>query len=340
MATEQFASHRLDQQSVDQGLQDLRCRIESLDFAHVEAQLGFTLAETMAFYEAELAQRYPISFRDGREFVLRLAEQMVHSDVGAFLLTAQGCDWRTTDLFFDAAHRAAVQQQLQQGRLPLFDYLLFYVFPAWRATHERFGIFQAQTQPFVRDYAVFASLPCGRMRDLLTLDFAQVRNRMHVIGIDKDPAALGGAKALGEQTIRAGVPVLLEFRLGDALRTGVTEPALVDAMDLLTSNGLNIYLTDEQCAAFYTNVYQALKPGGVFITSHLAPPNELCWDRINRRQLQFQAVIWKILINPLWEFFLKPRQSVVDQLERAGFRKVKVIADSQGIFPTFLAIKP
>ena len=340
MTTDQFASHRIDERSIDRCLRDLRDRITFLNLAEVEAQIGFILAETIAFYEADLAQVYPLTFGDWREFLIQLAEQMVHSEVGTFLLTAQGCDWRTTDLFFDTAHRTAIQQQLQQKQLPLFDYLLFYVFPAWRATHERFGIFQAQTQPYVRGHAAFASLPCGRMRDLLTLDFTHLQKPLHLIGIDKDPAALRGAQALSEQMIRGDVPVVLEFRPGDALRDGITDPGLSERLDLLTSNGLNIYLTDAQSITFYTNVYEALKPGGVFITSHLVPPNEFCWDRINRRHLQLQILVWKILINPLWESFLKSRQSVQDQLNQVGFRDMKVILDSQGIFPTFLAIKP
>src|SRR5918997_1111188 len=241
MQSDPFASHRIDQRSVDRCLHDLRQRIASLDVAQLEAQAGFGLEDVIAFYDAELAQLYPLSFRNAREFLIRLAEQIVHSEIGTFLLTAEGCDWRTTDLFFDNAHRAAVHQCLQEKRLPLFDYLLFYVFPAWRATHERFSIFQAETQRRVRDYAAFASLPCGRMRDLLTLDFTGLRTSLQLIGIDKDPAALRGARALSKETVRADLPIHMEFRLGDALQHGFTDPRLQECLELLSSNGLNIY---------------------------------------------------------------------------------------------------
>ena len=63
---------------------NLRDRITSLNLAEVEAQIGFTLAETIAFYEADIAQVYPLTFGDWREFLIQLAEQMVHSEVGAF----------------------------------------------------------------------------------------------------------------------------------------------------------------------------------------------------------------------------------------------------------------
>jgi SAM-dependent methyltransferase len=92
--------------------------------------------------------------------------------------------------------------------------------------------------------------------------------------------------------------------------------------------------------AFAKSVYDALKPGGIFITSHLVPSSEFSWERINRRYFEFQALVWKALINPRWESFVKSRQSVIDQLAHVGFQDVKVIPDSQGIFPTFVAAKP
>ena len=335
-----FASHRIDQRSVHRCLNDLRHVISTLDLARLEGEVLFSLAETIQFYQVEFAKRYPLSFSDARGFVMQLAEQMVHSDVGTFLLCAQGCDWRTTDLFFDEAHRTALQEQLQEKRLPLFDYLLFYVFPGFRATYERFGIFQLQTQRCVADEATFASLPCGRMRDLLTLNYTQLRKPVRLIGIDKDPAALSGARSLEDYTLAPNVQVDVEYRLGDALSTGFTNPPIHEALDLLTSNGLNIYLTEGQCLAFYAHVYQALRPGGVFITSHLVPPSEYRWEAITRGHWQLQVLVWKILINPLWESYLKSRQLVTEQLTQVGFRDVQVIADSQGIFPTFVATKP
>ena len=83
-----------------------------------------------------------------------------------------------------------------------------------------------------------------------------------------------------------------------------------------------------------------LKPGGFFITSHLVPPAYYQWDSVNRHHWQLQALVWKTLINPLWESFLKPAEAVQAQLEQAGFVEVQILPDSQGIFPTFIGTAP
>jgi hypothetical protein len=340
MSQQEFASHHASHESVDRALAELRSRIKKLDLPALEADLGFSLAQAMSFYERELAHRFPLPFANAREFLLQLAEQLPLSEVGAFLLCAQGCDWRTTDFFFDEEYKAHLKRQQERGLLPLFDHLLFFLSPGWLATQERFRIFQSQTQPQVVDGASLASVPCGRMRDLLTLDYTRLRQPVRLVGIDKDEGALAGARELAQKILGKDSRVRAEWRAGDALRPGMTEPPVVEEFDLVTSNGLNIYLTDEQCALFYANVFAALKPGGIFITSHLVLPTYYRWDRVNRHHVQFQTVVWKTLINPLWESFLKPPEAVWDQLKRAGFVEVLIVPDSQGIFPTFVGHKP
>lgn len=340
MTQQEFASHDAGGRSVDQALAELRSRIKKLDIPSLEADLGFSLSEAMSFYERELAHRFPLSFANTPEFLLQLAEQLPLSEVGTFLLCAHGCDWRTTDYFFDEEYKARLKREQEHGRLPLFDYLLFFVCPGWLATQERFRIFQSQTQPHVVDGASLASVPCGRMRDLLTLDFTHLRQAVRLVGIDKDQAALDGAGDLAQKILTADGRVKAEWRIGDALRPGMTKPAAVEEFDLVTSNGLNIYFTDEQCVKFYANVFAALKPGGVFVTSHLLPPAHYQWDRVNKNHLQLQAVVWKTLINPLWESFLKPPQAVLEQVKRSGFVEIRMLPDAQGIFPTFVGHKP
>ncbi len=340
MSQQEFASHHASHRSVDRALAELRSRIDRLDLPSLEADLGFPLAEVMSFYEGELAHRFPISFANPRQFLGRLAEQLPLSDVAAFLLCAQGCDWRTTDFFFDEEYRAGLRRKQEQGTLPLFDYLFFFAFPGWLATQERFRIFQAHMQPHVMDGASLASVPCGRMRDLLTLDYTRLRQPVRLVGIDKDEGALAGARELAQKILGKDSRVRAEWRAGDALRPGMTEPAAVEEFDLVTSNGLNIYLTDEQCALFYANVFAALKPGGIFITSHLVLPTYYRWDCVKRHHVQLQTVVWKTLINPLWESFLKPPEAVRDQMKRPGFVEVLIVPDSQGIFPTFVGHKP
>jgi SAM-dependent methyltransferase len=179
------------------------------------------------------------------------------------------------------------------------------------------------------------------MRDLLSLDYAHIRQEVRLVGLDKDQEALQGAQALAaEVQAQKLLHGTVEFHASDGLRPGLTEAGIRRAFDLVTSNGLNIYLNDDQCATFYRHVHEALKPGGTFITSHIVPAEEYRWDQINRDHWRLQTVILTVLIGALWEPRVKPAQLVREQLEQAGLRDVRILPDLQGIFPTFVATKP
>ena len=65
-------------------------------------------------------------------------------------------------------------------------------------TQQRYVIFSEVIQNYVRDGIVFASLPCGVMRDLLKLDFTGVEN-FRLVGIDIDYESWELAKKLAEE---------------------------------------------------------------------------------------------------------------------------------------------
>nr|MBI3613508.1 methyltransferase domain-containing protein [Nitrospirota bacterium] len=341
MPSEKFQSHRATAQSVEQALAAVESRLAKLNLSAMEQKLGGSLDGLMRAMEAEPGAQWALRFSDEKAFLLSLAEDAARSEFGRFLLCARGLNWRATDLLFDPAHQTALRQQERDHRLGLFDRLAFFTCPLFLATRERFRIFQQQTQPLVTDGTVLASLPCGRMRDLLSLDYAHLRREVRLIGLDKDPEALQGARALAAE-MQAQKPLhgTVEFRVSDGLRPGLTEADIRREFDLVTSNGLNIYLNDDQCVTFYGHVHEALKPGGTFVTSHIVPAEEYRWSQINRDHWHLQAVILTVLIGALWEPLVKPRELVREQLEAAGFREVRILPDSQGIFPTFVAKKP
>lgn len=319
----------------------LREELRGLEVAALDEQLGFPVREVMEDCRRVFGTRYALHLDDPIRFLLSLIEHIPHSEIARFLLGARGCNWRMTDRFFDDEERAGLEQRRRDGALPLMDDLLLLRQPIIAATRERFRIFQREIQPFVREGAVLASLPCGRLRDLLTLDYRGITTQVSLLGVDKDREAVHGAQAFARQLFGERHPRLrVECLQGDALAPGFTPAGMCAACDLLTSNGLNIYLTDHQCATFYRNVFEALRPGGRFVTSHIVPPAEYRWDRIDRAGLRLDRLLLAFLFKARWNALLKPTRAVCEQLEAAGFRDVRVLPDTQGMFPTFLADRP
>lgn len=341
MPSKKFQSHLAAAQSVAQALSAVESRLAKLNVVALEQKLGCRLDRLMRLAEAEPGAQWALRFSDEKAFLLSLAEDAARSEFGRFLLCVRGLNWRATDLLFDPIYQATLRQQERDHSLGLFDRLAFFVCPLFLATRERFRIFQQQTQPLVEDGTVLASLPCGRMRDLLSLDYSHLKRGIRLVGLDKDPEALQGAQALAAD-VQAQKPLrgTVEFRVSDGLRPGLIEAGVRQEFALVTSNGLNIYLNDDQCLTFYRHAHEALEPGGTFITSHLAPSAEYRWDQVNRDHWRLQTVILTVLIGALWEPLVKPQRLVQEQLDAAGFREVRTIPDSQGIFPTFVAKKP
>ncbi|WP_246867243.1 class I SAM-dependent methyltransferase, partial [Dickeya sp. CFBP 2040] len=142
--------------------------------------------------------------------------------------------------------------------------LIYERFPVVLATRERFGIFRQQLQSRLHDGMVLASVPCGLMGDLLLLDYSHHQD-VRLIGVDLDNQALEAAESLARQQHCDNRITLLQ---GDAWTLQLPEP-----VDVLTSNGLNIYEPDdEKVTDLYRVFNQALKPEGTLITSFLTPP--------------------------------------------------------------------
>lgn len=341
MPSEKFQSHLAAARSVEQALALVESRLTKLHLPMLEQKLGCSLDRLMRATEAEPGAEWALRFSNEKAFLLSLAEDAAKSEFGRFLLCTRGLNWRTTDLLFDPDYQATLRQQERDGSLCFFDRLTFFACPLFLATRERFGIFQRHTQPLVSEGATLASLPCGRMRDLLSLDYSRIARGIRLVGLDKDQEALQGAQAFAAEVFRnRPLRGAVEVRQADVLKPALTEDSLHETFDAVTSNGLNIYLNDDQCVTFYRHVHEALKPGGTFITSHIVPADEYRWDQINRDHWRLQAAILTVLIGALWEPLVKPQKLVQAQLETAGFREIRVFPDSQGIFPTFVAQKP
>jgi SAM-dependent methyltransferase len=108
-----------------------------------------------------------------------------------------------------------------------------------------------------------ASVPCGVMDDVLRQPTALLDD-VSVIGADIDDESLRLAAELAEQR---GVSDRVELRRADAWDLDLGEP-----VDLLLSNGLNIYESDrERLVALYRQFHDNLVPGGELLVSYIPP---------------------------------------------------------------------
>ncbi|KAB7765274.1 class I SAM-dependent methyltransferase [Xanthomonas maliensis] len=252
-------------------------------------------------------------------------------EFGRFLLRNRGlnADW---------AHQIVTYRPgtLTPASTPALQYALFERLPSMLATRERFGIFRRQLQRLLRPGLTLASIPCGYMSELLTLDYRHCPD-VRLLGSDLDPQALEGARALAQQH---GLERQVALQLADAWAPG--EP---DSVDVLTSNGLNIYEPDDaRVVALYRAFFARLRPAGMLVTSCLTPsPAQSAqspWKlaAIDACAAHLQAQLFREVIQT--HINVRTPAHTRAQLERAGFVDVRVIEDSAGIFPTFIASKP
>lgn len=265
--------------------------------------------------------------REQRDLLHRIARH----PLGRFLLLHRGLDAYWT-------HR--VITHVSDGRPPSFDdaeWILFEGLPAVRATRDRFRIFQSRLQALVGPGRRLASVPCGFMDDLLSLDYRASRDA-RLTGVDLDPAALVGASALAAQR---GLTARVHLELADAW-----SPDWGGGFHVVTSNGLTIYESDEgTCIALYRRFLAALQPGGVLVTSFLTPrrtpAGEPIWNMecIDDDLLALQAVVFDRLIEPRWAA-LRTHAETGRHLAEAGFVDIDIVDDPARMFPTVVARRP
>lgn len=263
---------------------------------------------------------------------LSLADALSTFELGRFLLAHRGLDAYWT-------HRIVtyVPGSLQKEKTSPLEHVLFERLPAVLATRERFAIFRRELQAMLKPGMVLASVPCGWMGDLLSLDYSAVPG-VSLIGLDLDPQALTGAHALAKKQDFSGH---LSLRQVDAWNMHLYAQA-----DVLTSNGLNIYEPDEaRVTALYRQFFDALKPGGWLVTSFLTPPPSLSaqspWEMsaISSDILALQHMLFARVIDARWSAF-RTHAETLAQLESVGFTHIRFINDRACMFPTVVAHKP
>jgi len=266
---------------------------------------------------------------------LDLVDQLMNFELGRFLLTNRGLNGVWTRYIVLYPKRRNEMVRMGQSLIGLEKWMLERA-PVMRATQERFTHFQSLLQENVRSHMKLASVPCGMMDDLLTLNLSNYSD-VKLVGIDLDDASLEGAKTTA---IKLNLGAKTSFIKSDAWQLNA-----LNEFDIMTSNGLNIYEpNDAKVVELYKNFYLALKPGGILVTSFLTPPLALSpespWnlEKIDPEDLRLQKVIFSYILSIKWQSYRTEKQTL-QQLKSAGFKNIRIIYDQAKTFPTVVAKK-
>lgn len=254
-----------------------------------------------------------------------LLKALSEFELGRFLLAQRGLNGYWTAY--------VILHGVNQANLSPLESWLLNEAPGIIATRERFYIFQEQVQQRLTDGMKLASIPCGLMDDLLTLNYTGLSN-VSLTGIDLDLPSLELAKS-NAQTNNIS---FANFIQKDAWKLGIR-----NEFDIILSNGLNIYEPEPQrLVDLYSQFFQALKSDGVLITSFVTPPPAMSknspWRNVNKNDEIKQQLIFGELIKANWQSY-QLEEEVAQQLQLAGFAIEEIIHDSQSVFPTIIAKK-
>lgn len=255
--------------------------------------------------------------------------QLFEFELGRFLLQNKGLNGYWTSYI--------ISNGLKKDKLhPLEEWILKSA-PTVLATRERFGIFKQILQKSIKNGHTIASVPCGLMDDLLDLNYANLTD-VKLIGVDLDESSVKLAKENAKKK-QPRIIKSITFKVNDAW--SIKNDG--QKYDIITSNGLNIYEpNDEKVIDLYKSFYNSMNENGIFVGSFLTPPPTISknstWRSVNKENLQKQKAIFSDIIGVNWQSFRTENQTI-DQLKKAGFKKIEITYDSQGIFPTFIAFK-
>lgn len=306
----------------------------------------------------------------GVEKGIQLVKELSDFEFGRFLIENKGWDGQWTS--YAIRHASKVDRTLDRDgkKLSHMEDFILNRAPLSLATQERFEIFQDILQDKISNQnendddedekiekitkiTKFASIPSGVMDDILHLDFSSIssvssissnenenesENENNTIieltGIDLDNKSLELAIAnfqAQKQKQNFQDKVHFNTEIGDAWSL----PGGPNRWDLITSNGLNIYVEDYQKTTdLYRSFATALKPGGLLLTSFVVPPDlEYIYDK---RDLALSQIIFGELLNIKWQNY-RTEEETISQLNEAGFDIELLQYDGQRLFPTVLA---
>ncbi|MBN8827425.1 MAG: methyltransferase domain-containing protein [Sphingobacteriia bacterium] len=260
-----------------------------------------------------------------KEEAFMLVDELASFEFGKFLLQNQGLNGYWTS--YAILNKTKSSNELENWLLNKAPVVL--------ATRERFYNFRKALQALLKSNMLLASIPCGLMDDLFGLNYSNVQN-ISLFGIDLD-----------DESIKYAKDNIKNYSLNNLniyfLNKDVWNLNIYNKFDVVTSNGLNIYESDDnKIIRKYAEIYNSLKPGGHFVMSFLTPPPQLDsnspWRNFNMDDLVKQKTLLAEIIETKWQNFRSEKKNR-EQLEVVGFIIEEIIYDSQCMFPTVIARK-
>ncbi len=311
-------------------------KIENELFNYTHAQ------ESMSFCDALKAVKEKITKRGNLPHVtteeqLKIVDQLSMFPLGRFILERRGANGFWTDYMISHPIQGKLSGLNIDGIpfTPLESWFLNEC-PIVVAHQERFKIFQELNQKLIKNNCVLASIPCGLMRDLITLDYSSLNN-FKLIGIDIDLESLFLADQLAKKHNINNI---------ELIQRNAWELEFYEEFDVITSSGLNVYEADpKKVLDLYRQFFTAIKPGGHLIISVLTHPpsdtDEVDWDidKISDKTLLMDRILHKDILEIKWRNF-RSASNIKKEFEEVGFSEISVYFDKCRIFPTILAKKP
>lgn len=257
---------------------------------------------------------------------LEVLDQLTEFPLGQFLIKNRGLNGYWIDYIINEPKRITDKEAL-----PRMEKFILFETPIMQATQERYRIFQQQIKENVRDNASIASCPSGIMNDILTVT-SSFPAKFRLYGIDIDQASLDEAK---RQVDHLESPPMCHFFQGDAWNFTLPEP-----VDFLTSNGLNIYVeNDDRVVELYRQFFSVLKPGGKMLTSIITTPQEWRLEKVNPEFVRLEQILFDDILETTWRNY-RSVEKTREQLEYVGFTNVTFIHDVCNMYPSVLAYRP
>jgi ubiquinone/menaquinone biosynthesis C-methylase UbiE len=262
---------------------------------------------------------------------LALVDELTLFPFGRFVLERRGANGFWTDYLMAHPKQGRLTGRNIEGK-PFTDVEDFILNRSLVtvASQNRFALFQDLTQKALRDDMTLVSIPCGVMRDLLTLDFSDISN-FKLIGMDIDAESLSCAENLAQQL---GLSQHAELHQGNAWQLEIHS-----SWNLITSSGLNVYEPDRtKVLELYRRFCQALKPGGLLITAILTDPSEWDLNNIPQEDLLLEKILYEDILDLKWRNYRK-HEEIEKELKEAGFTSIELYYDKYRVFPTVVAKK-
>lgn len=268
------------------------------------------------------------------ETLEQILDEMTKFPMGRHILLTGGANGIWTDymISYPWVQKDLASKMLKMNRV---EYFIIFECLVVVAQRELFLLAQEEAQKHVKENCILVSLPCGVMRDLLTLDYSGISN-YSLIGVDLDLESIQEAHKLAfEEEITK-----VQFIQENAWTFVAEKP-----VDFINSIGLNVYESDRnKVVDLYRQFYKSLKSGGVLFTGVLTYPpksekkSDWILENIPENHYEMDKIVIDDVLDLQWQNYRTIDEMKEDFFE-AGFSSVKIIPDTCCIFPAVIATK-